>query len=224
MEPLALVDCRLARSDLDSRRTRSDARRVVRRNPDANRDSRFDRLGSWRERDLLSRGRGHRRPTLWLRNGSIWPKEIIFHHCRRLSHWNRALGFLMESCELRDLPRAHRRGHRRRIRGDQFGDRRTDSRARARTGRFDDQRIVLDWRRARFRSNTVPSRSATVSNLVRLAFCLRDRRGARSDRDFLSTLDSRKPALADDSRSKRRGRRNCRSSRAEIRFRNIAGA
>src|SRR5262249_53189880 len=48
----------------------------------------------------------------------------------------------------RALPRAHRRGHRRRVRGHQLGHRRADPSARARLGRPGDQRKLVGWHRS----------------------------------------------------------------------------
>ena len=103
------------------------------------------------ERHFLSRGRGHRRSAFWLRNGSARPKEIVFRHGRRLSGGDRAHCVFLELRQLRLFPRPDRCRHRRRIRRDQFGDRRIDPGPSPGSGRFDDQWLILDRRRDGFR-------------------------------------------------------------------------
>ena len=56
---------------------------------------------------------------------------------------------LVERVELLPLPLPRRRGHRRRVLGDQLGDRRADPGARARLGRPRDQRLVVARHRGR---------------------------------------------------------------------------
>src|ERR1044072_830574 len=109
MESLALVDRSLTRRDLDSRRPRSHPRWIVRRNSDPQRDTWTYGQRSRRKCDVLSRGRGDRRDFLWLRNGSLRPKEIVLYHGRRLSPWHRSVGAIMEFCQLRYFPCPDRR-------------------------------------------------------------------------------------------------------------------
>src|SRR2546423_10748105 len=150
---------------------------------------------------MLSRRSGDRCAPVWLWNRSIRPKEIVLHYGRGLSHWNGAVGVFMESCELRLLSGADRRWNWRRIRRDQLGNRRAYSGAGAWSRRLDDQRFLLGWRGSWFRRNCHFARAGSISNLVRLAFCVWDWCDTRPSRDFLSPVDPGKPALVDDSRT-----------------------
>src|SRR6266446_10418536 len=89
VEPMALANRYLARRDLDSRWSRSHARRFVRRNFDATRNPRIDRHAGWRERDFLPGGRSAWRAPFWLRDRPSGTKEIVFHHGRGLSRRHR---------------------------------------------------------------------------------------------------------------------------------------
>src|SRR6266478_7622070 len=161
-----------------------------------------DRYRSRCDRNMLSRRGGDRCVAVWLWNRSIRSKEIVLHHGCGLSHWNGALGVLMEFCELRFLPRTDRGRNRRRVCGDQFRDRRADSSTGARSRRFDDQRLLWDWRGTWLRRDYHFARSQSVSDRVRLAICVCDWCDPRPHCDFLSPLDPGKSALADDSRTK----------------------
>jgi hypothetical protein len=107
------------------------------------------------ERDLLSRGRGDRRATFWVRNRSTRTKEIVFHYGGGLSHRHAVNRIFLEFCQLRFLSRADGSGDRRRICGNQFSDRRIDPGACARARGFNDQRIVLGRCRARLAATIV---------------------------------------------------------------------
>ena len=132
VEFVALADRGLPGRHLDSRWSGSDSGRSARRSFDATGDARVNTCPGWRERDILPGGRriGCTPFRLWHR--PIWPQEIVLYYGRCLSHRHSAIGFLMEFLELRILSRGDRRRDWRRIRSDQFRDRRTNSRARAR--------------------------------------------------------------------------------------------
>src|SRR6266480_5836019 len=108
VEPLALADRLRAWRDVDSRRTRGHAGRVIRRDPHASRDPRPDGCASWSERDLLSHRRSDWRVALRLRNGSARPKEAVLHHRRSLSDGHGVYGILLELRQLRIFSRADR--------------------------------------------------------------------------------------------------------------------
>ena len=76
-------------------------------------------------------------------------------------------GVLDRGVDVLPLPLLHRRGHRRRVRGDQLRDRRADPRARARHRRPDHQRLVLARHRGRARcsrsSSSTPRSSPPTS-------------------------------------------------------------
>ena len=76
-------------------------------------------------------------------------KKLFFITLDRLSAGDRRDRVLVESLELSSLPLHHRRGHRRRIRGDQFDHPGTGAGARARLDRSRHQRLLLDRRGAR---------------------------------------------------------------------------
>ena len=101
-------------------------------------------------------------------------------------------------------PIRHRRGHRRRVRRDQLGDRRADPGPRARPRRPDDQRVVLG------RSDGGVGRGDRVPVLVRrqrrLAAVLRRRRRARTRDHARAPQRPREPALALHPRPRGRGR------------------
>ena len=145
-----------------------------------------------------------------LRDRPIWPQEIVLHYGRGLSHRHSAIGFLMEFLELRILSRGDRRRNWRRIRSDQFRNRRTDSRARARPCRFDHQRLILGRRRTRGSRYAFPARSAADSDLAWMAIRIRNRGDAGPYCDFLSPLDSRESALVNDSWPQSGSRTDCR--------------
>ena len=74
------------------------------------------------------------------------------------------------------LPLLHRRGHRRRVLGDQLRDRRADPRARARRRRPHDQRLVLARHGRRRAALDRPARHVALRGRRRLAAGLRARR------------------------------------------------
>ena len=84
----------------------------------------------------------------WLTD-RLGPQETVLHHAHRLSAGDRRDGIFVESLELPAVPLHHRRGDRRRIRGDQFDHPGADAGARARLDRSRHQRLVLDRRGAR---------------------------------------------------------------------------
>ena len=215
MELLALADRPLTRRNLDPRWTRSHAGRFVERDVDAKRNVEPRSDSSRCQRDVLSDRRGAWSTSLWLRNRPFWTEEIIFYHGGGLFDRNRALSLLVEFLELRTFPRDHRRRNRRRICRDQFSNRRIDSGARARPRWLNDQRFLLGRRGSRLGRNCVPARSRASADLVGLALGVRDRSNARPHRNFLSPLDSGKPAMVDDSWTKRRSGENCRRSRTK---------
>ena len=76
-------------------------------------------------------------------------KKLFFITLARLSAGHRRDRVLVEFLELRAVPLPHRRGHRRRIRGDQFDHPGAGPGARARLDRPRHQRQLLDRRGAR---------------------------------------------------------------------------
>ena len=64
-----------------------------------------------------------RRVAFRLRDRSARAQEALLHHCLGLSRGDGVERVLVEFRELCVFPRTHRRGNRRRIRGDQFRDR-----------------------------------------------------------------------------------------------------
>ena len=100
----------------------------------------------------------------------------------------------------------HRRGHRRRVLGDQLRDRRADPRAGARLGRPGDQRQLLDRYRGRRGGVGGAAEPQVLRRRHRLAGGVRHGRGARAGRALAAPVPAREPALADDPRPRRRGR------------------
>src|SRR5262249_44553618 len=123
VEFVALAHRRFARSNVDSRRTGGHACWSFGRRFNTLRDARIERRPSRCERNLLFGGRRDWSAAFRLRDRSVWPQEIVLYHRRSLSHWHRALWFLLEFLELRIVSRNHWSWHWRRIRCDQFGDR-----------------------------------------------------------------------------------------------------
>ena len=80
---------------------------------------------------------------------SAWAQTTLFHHRRPFISWRRPLtASSWNFASYAFFRMLDRRGHRRRIRRDQFRDRRTDPGAGARARRSHDQRLLLDRRGA----------------------------------------------------------------------------
>ena len=129
-------------------------------------------------RQRLSRRRGARRAVLRLAHRPARAQEAVLHHAHRLSAGDRRDGVLLGFVELSALPLHHRRGHRRRICGDQLDHPGTDPGAGARLDRSRDQRHLLGRRgarRARARSCCSIRRDRSRAWLARR---VPDRRGA----------------------------------------------
>ena len=121
--------------------------------------------------------------------------------------------FSQNFLELRAGPLLHRRRHRRRVLGDQLGDRRADPGARPRLGRPGDQRLVLARDGDRRGRIDRPAESQVLRDRPRLARRLRHRRDARARRAPAAPVPAREPALADDPRPGRGGRADRRRDR-----------
>ena len=136
----------------------------------------------------------------WLTD-RLGPQEAVLHHADGLSRSRpprpRSRGIFWSFAA---LPLPHRRGHRRRIRGDQLDHPGTDPGARARLDRPRHQRQLLDRRGARrARRRSCCSIPAVIDPEHRLARRLPDRRGCSALRRVLhAAVAAGKPALADD--------------------------
>ncbi len=165
-------------------------------------------------RQRLSRRRGARRAVLRLADRPPRAQEAVLHHALGLSRRHRRDRVLLESLEFRAVSISHRRGHRRRICRDQFDHPGADPGAGARLDRSRDQRQLLARRRARRARRGGAARSEGARSRDRLAAGVPDRLAARR-RDLLhADVAAGKPALADDSRPRRRGRAHRRRHRA----------
>ena len=102
-------------------------------------------------RGRLRRRRLCRRALLRPAHRPLRPQEALPAHARRLHRRHGRDRLLVDGLVLLHLPLLHRRGHRRRVRGDQLRDRRADPGAGARPRRPDHQRLLLGRRRRRAR-------------------------------------------------------------------------
>ncbi len=100
----------------------------------------------------------------------------------------------------------HRCRHRRRVRGDQLGDRRADPGARARARRPDHQRVVLARRGLRRARRAAAAGHGDLPRGPRLAARVRDRRGLRPRDPARAPARAREPALAVHPRARGGGR------------------
>ena len=137
---------------VDPRRARGHDRRHDREPPDRGRlGHRAHGVPDRPGRGDLRRRRVPRRAVLRPPRRPDGPQEAVHDHAARLPGRHRGDRVLGLVPVVRGLPLLHRRGHRRRVRGDQLGDRRADPRARARHRRPDHQRLVLARHRRRAR-------------------------------------------------------------------------
>ena len=212
---------------VDPRRPRGDDRRHDREPPDRGglrhpADGVPDRLG---RRDLRRR-RLRRRAVLRPPRRPDGAQEAVHDHAARLPGGDGRDGVLGLVPVLRGLPLLHRRGHRRRVRGDQLGHRRADPRARARHRRPDHQRLVL----ARHGGRARCSRSCCSTRVVfaadvgwRVAFGLGAILGLGDP--ARAPLRARSPrAGCSSTGATRRPRRSSRTSSARWREQTGAGA
>ena len=98
-------------------------------------------------------GAVRRRAPLRLPDRPLRAQEALHDHARRLPRLHGRDGARLELLVVHDLPRPRRRRHRRRVLGDQLGDRRARARARARPGRARDQQLVVDRHGGRGRAD-----------------------------------------------------------------------
>ena len=160
--PPALVRMALARGDrarreLAARRAGGHGGRLARTGAAAPRharpDGERDRLGGFG----LHRGRGARRALLRPARRPARPQAHVPGHALGLPRRHGAHRVHLEHRFVRVLPLPHRLRHRRRVRGDQLGDRRAHPGAPARPGGPRDQRHLLDRRGDGRRSQHRPS-------------------------------------------------------------------
>jgi len=111
--PISQPDHRRARHHLDFGRFRGHLRGTDLRRLEAG--SPFLRLAGWTGVELLSRGRGARRPRFRLGDRSAGPQSLVLHHARGLSRGHRRHGLFLGYRELLRLPLSHGSGNRRRI-------------------------------------------------------------------------------------------------------------
>ena len=196
--PAPVVALALARRDgarhhVDPRRARSHDGRLARADAAAGRHARAlggrDRLGRIRVR----RRRGARRAVLrparrQARAQAAVPRDVVGLSRCDAAH-GRDLGLLV----VRVLSLSDGLRHRRRVRGDQLGDRRADSRARARPRRPRDQRQLLARRRGRRRLEHRAARAGPPRRGRRLARRVRVRRGADRRDPARAPASARKP-------------------------------
>ena len=107
-------------------------------------------------RRLLRRRRLPRRAVLRPADRPLRAQEAVPDHPRRLHRRHRGHRLLLRRLVLLRRPLLHRRRDRRRVRGDQLGDRRADPGQGPRPGRPDDQRQLLGRRRRSARSPRSP--------------------------------------------------------------------
>ena len=124
-----------------------------------------------------------------------------------------ATAFAHLAAVLLHRPLRDRLGHRRRVRGDQLGDRRADPGARARPGRPDHQRLLLARRRLRRARRAGAARHEPVRPRRRLADRVRPRRRARPRHPRRAPPRAREPALAVHPRPRGGGRADRRRDR-----------
>ena len=117
-----------------------------------------------------------------------------------------ATAFTTDGVAVLPLPLLHRRGHRRRVRGDQLRDRRADPRPRARHRRPDHQRLVLARHRARLAALRRAARRVDLRRRRRLAPRVRPRRDPRRRDPARPALRAGVAALAVHPRARRGGR------------------
>ena len=150
--------------------------------------------GRMSRRDLL---RPSRRPDR--------AQEAVHAHAGRLPDRDRLHGVLDRGVDVLPVPLLHRRGHRRRVRGDQLRDRRADPRARARDRRPDHQRLVLARHRGRLAALDRPARRVDLRRRRRLARRLRARRDPRHRDPARAALRAGVATLAVHPRARRGG-------------------
>ena len=100
----------------------------------------------------------------------------------------------------------HRHGHRRRVRGDQLGDRRADPQEPSRARRRVDQRQLLAGRDRRLAAGRADAQHEHLPDESRLAAVVRARRGDRPGGAARSPQRAREPALAVHPRPRGGGR------------------
>ena len=142
------------------------------------------------------RRRGARRARLRLADRPARPAQAVFHHARALPGRDRGNRAVVESGQLPAVSLSDRRGHRRRIHGDQFDDPGIHAGAGARLDRSRHQRHVLGRRGARRGRLAGAARSRPAAGRLGLARVLLHRRGAGAGDSADAHLGARKPALA----------------------------
>ena len=206
MELVALAGRARAWHRLDPRRPRGHDRRRHRRAAHREGRARDHRLPARPRRNDLRGRRRQRRALLGLPHRPLRPQEALSDHARRLPRRDRRHGLLLELRQLRPLPLLHRVRHRRRVRGDQLGDRRAHPGACAGLGRPHHQRELLARRRVRGGGHAAPSESRPAGRECRLAAHLRDGRRNGARHPPRAPERSREPALARAPRTGGRGR------------------
>ena len=167
---------RSARHHLDTRRARSDARRLGRRRTEGEPSPSVQQCRCRSHRQRLSCWRRGRRAVLRLADRSARTQEAVFHHARGVPFCDRGHRPFVESRELRAVPPSHRRGHRRRICRDQLDHPGARSRPSSRMDRSRHQRQLLD-RRGHGRTGRRPAaRSGPDRSGIRLAVGVSARR------------------------------------------------
>ena len=211
---LPLADRHRPRHGVDPRRARGDDRRLGRLAADRSRQ---------RDPDLLRADR-HRRRLLRRRRllGALFFGQLTDRFGRKklflitlagLHRGHRRPPPSPSRPGTSSSPLLHRRGHRRRVRGDQLGDRRADPRPGPRPRRPDHQRLLLDRLGRRIGRRAAVPRHLDLRRRPRLAAGLRPRRGARPDDPARPPQRPREPALAVHPRPRGRGRANRRRHR-----------
>ncbi len=203
-----------ARRHLDPGRARGDARRHGRGRAQGKPGAAVQQCRCRPCGQRVSRRRGARGDLLRLADRPARAQEAVLHHAHRLPAGDGGDRVLVESVELPPLPLHHRRGHRRRICGDQFDHPGAGPGARARLDRPRDQRLVLDRRGARRTRGDRAARPRRDRSRAWLARRVPDRRAAGRHRVLHAAVAAGKPALADDPWPRRRGRGRGRRHRA----------
>ena len=129
---------------LDPRRARGDDRGRDRLAVDRTRQRYRDLYKPDRHSGRVVRRRSLRgRAVLRPADRPFRAQEAVHDHAGRLHHGYRGHGIRVRALVLLSVPLFHRGGHRRRVRGDQLGDRRADPCAGARPRRPGHQRVLL---------------------------------------------------------------------------------
>ena len=140
---MALVGRRWTRDHVDPGRLRGDARRRDREHAHRPRRAGPVDPAVGLGRDVLPPGGDLRRARLRLPDRPIRPQEAVHGHAGDLPRVHRRVRAGLGLPELRRLPLSRRVGHRRRVRGDQLGDRRVDPSSGPGPGCARDQRELV---------------------------------------------------------------------------------